>query len=101
MLLLPLLARRLGRRDFLGDVMQPAVPGRRDLRGFGLALVVDEATLRIVLEAVVLVAELIGSDQFALPPQHEPGSQRTHGRILRVEILEGLNAPDYGTAARP
>src|SRR5690606_22966815 len=62
-----LLARR--RVDTSG---KPAMPTRRHPRGLGLTIIDDPTPVAIPL-AVVLVAELILTDEFALTGDEEPG----------------------------
>jgi len=77
---------RVRRRRRIDRVMQPAVPARRRRRGFGDAVIDHPAPLeaerridRSAARAVVGVAELIVTDEFALTPRIE---ERVEGRAV-------------------
>src|SRR5271165_997896 len=74
------------RRRRVDRVMEPAVPARRGHRGFGDAIIDHPAPLeaerridRSAARAVIGVAELIVTDEFALTPRIE---ERVEGRAV-------------------
>src|SRR5215468_11838325 len=66
------------RRRHVDDVMDPAVPSRRDARGLGIAVIDHPAALEAerridfaAAGAVVAIALIVGADEFAEPPGPE------------------------------